>query len=284
MRPVLASWALAAIVFCGQSVAHASAVPATLEPIAGGGQIGVIGSPFPGTIQARVLGTDGLPVSGATVYFEVDQCISFDSSNCPPQDTYPTFPGGSFSTSSVTDTNGIASAPVLTAGSSESIFSVVATLYVDGAGGGILGQVFFPLEQVASLDAVSISPAFTGAWYDPAQSGHGLMIEVLPENRFLAYWFAFTPGGSQQAWFGGVGVILHNNQAIINAAQGQGGAWIPNFDPSHFSLQRWGTLTFTFTDCNHGRVDFFGDGDSSPWLNGSMELTRLTMPEGLTCN
>src|SRR5689334_5614289 len=52
---------------------------------------------------------------------------------------------------------------------------------------------------------VTIGPAFTGHWYDPAQSGHGIFVEILPDNRFLAWWFAFNPEGTQQSWFGGVG-------------------------------------------------------------------------------
>ena len=43
--------------------------------------------------------------------------------------------------------------------------------------------------------AGTIGPAFTGSWYDPTQSGHGLMLEVLPDNHLLALWFAFNPAG-----------------------------------------------------------------------------------------
>jgi hypothetical protein len=43
----------------------------------------------------------------------------------------------------------------------------------------------------------------------------------------------------------------------------------------------WGTLTFTFTDCNSGRVDFTSTVPG--YGNGSMNLTRLTLPDGLTC-
>ena len=98
----------------------------------------------------------------------------------------------------------------------------------------------------------------------------------------MAYWFAFTPDGTQQAWFGGVGTIV-GNEAIIYTDRGRGGRWIPSFDPTLFALDPWGTLTFTFTDCNHGRVDFFGEGNSSPWSAGFMDLTRLTLPAGLSC-
>ncbi len=67
---------------------------------------------------------------------------------------------------------------------------------------------------------------------------------------------------------------------ITDVYQTTGGRWIPNFDPSRIVNNRWGTLTFTFTDCSHGKVDFesvLGYG------SGSMNLTRLTQPAALAC-
>ena len=59
--------------------------------------------------------------------------------------------------------------------------------------------------------------------------------------------------------------------------QPTGGAWLPNFDPARVTNNPWGTLKFTFTDCNHGRVDF----DSiRGYGSGSMNLTRLDLPAG----
>jgi len=132
----------------------------------------------------------------------------------------------------------------------------------------------------ATASAIDIGPGFTGAWYDPQQSGHGLFIEVLPNSGFLAWWFTFTPDGTQQSWFGGVGTYS-GNTATVPAILTSGGRWIPNFDPSKRVDHPWGTLTFTFTDCEHGRVDF---ASSYPgYGDNHMDLTRLTSPAGLTC-
>jgi hypothetical protein len=62
---------------------------------------------------------------------------------------------------------------------------------------------------------------------------------------------------------------------------GSGARFPPNFDATHASEQRWGTLTFTFSDCDHGRVDW--TGTVAGYGSGGMELTRLTLPAGLTC-
>lgn len=126
----------------------------------------------------------------------------------------------------------------------------------------------------------SIVPGITGAWFDPQQSGHGLFVEVLPENRLLAWWFTFDAEGNQ-AWFGGVGTYA-GDVATIPFAKTAGGRFIPNFNPSLVTNPPWGTATIRFTGCNRGRIDY--TSSLSGFGTGSMELTRLTLPAGLTCN
>ena len=132
---------------------------------------------------------------------------------------------------------------------------------------------------VKELAAFTIGPGITGAWFDPAQSGQGLFIEVLPANRFLAAWMAFDPSGAQ-AWFQGTGTYSADTATITDVVQPSGGRWIPDFDASRVVRNAWGTLTFTFTDCNRGRVAF---SSVAGFGSGSMQLTRLTMPVGLAC-
>ena len=128
--------------------------------------------------------------------------------------------------------------------------------------------------------AVEIGPGFTGAWYDRQQNGHGLFLEVLPQNRLLAFWFTFDPDGTQQSWFGGIGGYA-GDTATVPVALTTGGRWIPEFDASKVVNNPWGTLTFTFSDCNSGRVDF---ASTYPGYGSNhMTLTRLTLPAGLTC-
>jgi len=143
---------------------------------------------------------------------------------------------------------------------------------VVGNGGAI--SLDLPVESIA------IGPGFTGSWYDPAQSGHGLFVEVLSDNRLYAAWFAFDPAGTQQAWFSGVGTYSGNTATITDVQQPTGGRWIPNFDPNSIVRIPWGTLSFTFTDCNHGQVEFTS---VAGYGTGSMTLARLTQPAGVTC-
>ena len=163
--------------------------------------------------------------------------------------------------------------------------SHTATLLANGnvlvAGGMGHAGDGFPIRGTAELyiPPFEIGAGLSGVWYDPAQSGHGLFIEVLRDNRFLAGWFAFNPAGTAQAWFAGVGTYSGDTATITSVDMPTGGRWIPNFDPSSVAHNAWGALTFRFTDCDHGTVTF----DSPNFGAGTMSLTRLTQPLGLSC-
>jgi plastocyanin len=133
---------------------------------------------------------------------------------------------------------------------------------------------------VQAATQFAIGPGITGVWYDPAQSGHGLVVEVLPDNRMLVEWYAFDPAGAQQSWLLGVGSVNGNTATITAVDQPTGGRFIPNFDASKIVHNPWGSLTFTFTDCDHGKVDF---ASTAGYGSGSMNLTRLTRPAGVVC-
>lgn len=144
---------------------------------------------------------------------------------------------------------------------------------------GMTGTI--TVNGTAAGGNVPITAGFTGAWYDPNQSGHGIFLEVLANNQILAWWFTFAPDGTQ-AWFGNVGAIdPATNTASVAALKTQGGQWIPNFNPANVTQPVWGTLVFSFTDCDHGRVDF---NSSVPgYGQGHMDLTRIVQVDTLSC-
>ena len=90
-----------------------------------------------------------------------------------------------------------AGSPAIDAGSAS------ADLTTDQRGAGFTRSAGAAPDIGAYEEQGTIGPHMTGNWFDPAQGGHGLMIEVLPNRRVLAMWFAFDPSGNQ-AWFGGV--------------------------------------------------------------------------------
>jgi len=128
-----------------------------------------------------------------------------------------------------------------------------------------------------------ISAAFSGNWFDPSQSGQGFEIEILGGSvpQMSVLWFTFAPGGGQ-TWIAASGAI-DGTQATMDAYQisGPGAVFPPHFDAAQLTRQPWGSLKFTFSGCNSGRVDW--QSVLPGYGSGTMPLTRLTMPDGLTC-
>ena len=164
-----------------------------------------------------------------------------------------------------------------------------ATLLQDGrvlvVGGatGFSGGTPLASAELYEPAVIPFAAGYTGSWYSPAQSGHGFVLEVLPGDpmRLLAGWFTFAPQGGP-SWIVGVGPIS-GDRAVLQGYQavGSGGRFPPNFNAAAVRQESWGTLTFTFSDCNHGRVEWISTAPD--YGSGGMDLTRLTLPAGLTC-
>jgi hypothetical protein len=240
-------------------------------------------------LSVRVVDAHGSPLAGLVVEFFVNACVPPPEGTdpCPLSGTYGRFADAGSARHALTNADGTATAPAFVAGMLPGAYDVAAclfpTLHPEDAIVETPLCVYLHVVQVAPLaSSVPITPAFTGAWYDPAQGGHGIFVEVLPDDAFLAYWFAFDPDGAGQSWFGGVGSIV-DDVAVVTADIGAGGRWIPNFDPATYSLNPWGVLIFQFSDCNHGRVDFSSVASMGAYGSGHMDITRLTQPAGLAC-
>ena len=143
---------------------------------------------------------------------------------------------------------------------------------------GAPGVIYVGVSPPGAIDS-----GYTGTWFNSAQGGMGFMLEVLPGSplQLLAAWLTFSPEGGP-SWIVGLGPIA-NNQATLQATQivGAGARFPPNFNPSSVQTQNWGVLTFTFTDCNHGHVDW--SSTIAGYASGGTDLTRVTLPLGLTC-
>ncbi|MEP6484250.1 MAG: plastocyanin/azurin family copper-binding protein [Rudaea sp.] len=144
---------------------------------------------------------------------------------------------------------------------------------------GMVGSV--TVNSVAGVQP--ITGATSGSWYDPQQSGEGFLVQVAPDNTLIAYWFVYTPDGTQQAWLVGSGSYTPgSNTATIEVLQVVGAKFPPNFDHNDLVATDWGKLTFTFTDCNHGTVSW--DSKLPAYGIGSQPLTKIIGVDGATCN
>jgi len=137
-----------------------------------------------------------------------------------------------------------------------------------------------PSATATVLPAVAnLGPGYTGAWYNAAQDGHGIFVEILPNNVMVAAWYVYSPDG-QQSWIVGSGNIS-GNTAAVDGTLASGGRFLPNFNPAQIVRTPWGRMNFTFTDCNSGRLDY--TSSVAGYGSGTIPLARLTLPAGSAC-
>lgn len=150
---------------------------------------------------------------------------------------------------------------------------------------------FNPNAEVPALDSVirprpasteaALESGYTGQWYDPQRNGEGIVLEILPNNRALAYFFTYPRVGEagKQAWFVGSGTVVGRGIAFENVLRPQ-----MKRDPvtgaEVLNQPVWGSMWFTFDDCLSGRLRW--DGPQT-WGSREVNLKRLTALGGLGC-
>lgn len=144
-------------------------------------------------------------------------------------------------------------------------------------GSGMFGRI---VVAPSGGEPFRIGPAITGNWYDPAQNGHGVQLEMISATLVTAIWFTFDNAGNP-AWIVGSGII-DGDRIVMQAGRSRGGRFPPNFDPAAIVTQPWGTLTFTFTGCASGRLEWTST-DAAFSASGTLPLARLTQVQGMAC-
>jgi hypothetical protein len=119
----------------------------------------------------------------------------------------------------------------------------------------------------------------SGSWYDPTHSGEGYVLEVLIDRRVVVYWFSFDPQGNRR-WFFGTGEILDGKLVFNEMFTTLGGIFGADFDPESVEVAPWGSLEMEL-ECDSGTASFTPSEPGFP--AGTLDLTRLTFLEGLSC-
>jgi len=131
----------------------------------------------------------------------------------------------------------------------------------------------------------TIGGYLSGNWYNQTQSGSGFQLEVTSNaNQMVAIWFVFAPGGGSQ-WIYAQGTYDPTSSTItMPAALVQNGKFpfpASNYVASDIQKAAWGTLTFTFSDCNTGVASW--NSTVTGYGSGSIPITRLTQIAGTVC-
>ena len=133
----------------------------------------------------------------------------------------------------------------------------------------------------AQASTFPIQAAHSALWYNPSQSGHGLNVYVLENNRILVIWYVYDDAG-KPLWLLGIG-NYDDTKATLEVTQYQGSAFPPNFNADDVVSSNWGTFELSFSGCDTGLFKWFPQ--SSTGLSaGEMEISRSISTLGLSCN
>ncbi len=127
---------------------------------------------------------------------------------------------------------------------------------------------------------INIHNYHSGLWYNPAQSGHGLSLEVLAGQRMVVYWYTYDKEGKQM-WLAGTGTY-QDNIATLDVLHTDNALFPPLFSPDDVVNTHWGTFEIEFTGC-HDMIFRWSLEPGIDFDPGEMTMTRLTEIPGLSC-
>lgn len=123
-----------------------------------------------------------------------------------------------------------------------------------------------------------VGPAASGAWFDPARSGEGWMIEMQQDGTAVAVWFTYAPEGEAagQRWILGQGGVVAGERIVFETTYVMsGGRFGPQFDPTDVVVAPWGRLEFVFHDCEHGELSYRGPAAYGSGVRGFQRSLAL---------
>lgn len=129
------------------------------------------------------------------------------------------------------------------------------------------------LRVIVLEEGVEPNVGMSGAWYEPATSGQGLFLDVIPSTqRLAAAWFTFAADANDgQRWYSLLGEY-QGATASLDIFESVGGV----FDASDTVTTRpVGMATLAFSDCRNALFDYQFDNGSS----GQIELQQLIATE-----
>lgn len=128
---------------------------------------------------------------------------------------------------------------------------------------------------------VDIKDHHSGLWFNAAQSGHGLSVDVLPNNQMVIFWYTYDNQGNP-IWLLGAGSYV-NNLATLTVNMTRGALFPPLFNPADVEFTEWGTFEFEVSGCNAAEFRW----NPNPGLGfeaGNLAMEPLARNAGLSCD
>jgi hypothetical protein len=130
--------------------------------------------------------------------------------------------------------------------------------------------------------AAGLPPGISGAWYNPAQSGHGLSIDVISRDTAIVSWAAMDLDGNPFNLYIQARI---NGESLVGRALAPRGLRFGEWNRDDLQVPDWGEVRIDFSDCTHATLGWTPDGAAGAGFPaGSMPLRRLTQLAGVRCD
>lgn len=139
------------------------------------------------------------------------------------------------------------------------------------------------IDAKAAVDQATkfMGPSHSALWSDPEQSGHGLSVYMLEDNRILVIWYVYDNSGNP-IWLFGIGT--HDGSvATIDVNLYDGSMFPPNFDENDVNATFWGQFRLSFNSCDSGLFEWMPVHDNG-FSAGEMNVSRINTTLGLSCS
>jgi hypothetical protein len=130
--------------------------------------------------------------------------------------------------------------------------------------------LIFPSIAKAQEPPILINYGMTGSWYEPATSGQGIVLDLVPSSNLIAaYWFTYPIEGGAREWYIATGDIS-GNSAELTVYQTDNGF----FDQvSMVETNVVGSAFLEFSSCTEASWNYQIDSQN---LSGEIPLQRIS--------
>lgn len=143
-----------------------------------------------------------------------------------------------------------------------------------------------PLDRLSVLSGnvknqTGIKTCHTGSWYNPTQSGHGFLVQVIAGevDRMILTWFTYHNG--EQYWMIADGNI-EGDTVVMNAYSASGPNFPPEYNTQDYSPELWGQITFKIKGDESATVSW--QPELTGFEAGSLAVNKLTYIDRYRCN
>jgi hypothetical protein len=147
-----------------------------------------------------------------------------------------------------------------------------------------------PAQYTGAQQSLPISGYMTSNWFDPNHGGEGTLTQIFDNNdgatrTFTSAWYTFDTNGLP-FWLYSQGSIKIGDRTTgpVDTFYATNGGFAGNFNSATFT--KWGTITFSFPDCNHMAFTYNGNADAVQGPTGSGQRTwlRIANVNSIACN